>query len=196
MYFFTADQHYAHRNIIKYCNRPYKDENEMDEDMIAKHNEVVKKGDTVINAGDFCWLKSYKSDTYERGVYKSIRGNDAHSYISRLNGRQIFLRGDHDKWISARASHFHDIWSKMMDKKRDEFLVVCHYAMHTWARSHYNSWHLYGHSHHDLNLPGKRHCISVDNTNFYPLSFDQVREIMMKKEDNPNFIKPEDRNHV
>ncbi len=184
MHFFTADQHYGHKNIIEYCNRPFKDENEMDEEQIAKHNEVVGKNDTVINAGDFCWLKAYKSNTF----------HDARSYISRLNGHQIFLRGDHDKWMSARASHFHDIWSNMMDKKNDEFLVVCHYAMHTWARSHYNSWHLYAHSHKDLNLPGKRHCISVENTNYYPLSFDQIKEIMAKKEDNPNFIKPADRN--
>ncbi|KKN45488.1 hypothetical protein LCGC14_0682370 [marine sediment metagenome] len=184
MYFFTADQHYGHGRIIEHCDRPYKNENEMDEDMIAKHNEVVGKDDTVINAGDFCWFKQYAARN---------SNDNAYSYISRLNGRQIFLRGDHDKWMSARASHFHDIWSNMMDKKNDEFLVVCHYAMHTWARSHYNSWHLYAHSHKDLNLPGKRHCISVDNTNFFPLSFDQVKEIMARKDDNPNFIKPEDR---
>jgi len=45
-----------------------------------------------------------------------------------------------------------------------------------------------------MGLSGKRHCISVENTNYYPLSFDQIKEIMENKPDNPNFIKPEDRN--
>ncbi len=176
MYFFVGDEHYAHQNIIKYCGRPFKDKQEMGEAMIAKHNEVVSDGDTVIHAGDFTMIKSYRS------VYEN--------YIRRLNGKHVFLKGSHDNWMKARADHFHEIWEKNI---YGQYIVVCHYTMHVWARSHYNSWHLYGHSHHDLGLPGKRHCISVENTNYYPLSFDQIKEIMAGKDDNPNFIKPEDR---
>jgi len=176
MYFFTADEHYGHSNIIRFSNRPFKDIMEMDEALINNNNSVVKERDIVIHAGDFCWFKRYSDD----------RSNDcAVSYINRLNGNHVFLKGSHDYWLPRGRSM--QIWEKKLERN---YIVVCHYAMHTWARSHYNSWHLYAHSHRDLGLPGKRHCISVDNTDFFPLSFDQIKEIMKDKQDNPNFIKP------
>jgi calcineurin-like phosphoesterase family protein len=180
MYFFTADEHYHHSNIIKYQNRPFRDIIEHDEKMISNSNEVVGTNDTVIHAGDFCWFKKYIDHNSH---------DDAYSYIRRLNGNHVFLEGDHDKWMKG-VNRRQQIWRKIIDK---QYIVVCHYALHTWPRSHYNSWHLYGHTHHDLNLPGKRHCISVENTNYYPLSFDQIKEIMSRKDNNPNYIKPEDR---
>ncbi len=177
MYFFTADEHYGHTKIIIYQNRPFKDITEHDDTMIANLNSVVTANDTVVHAGDTFWAKDYRT---------------AQNYTRRLKGNHIFLKGSHDKWLPRDKSM--QIWEKYFGK--DIYLVVCHYAMHAWARSHYNSLHLYGHSHRDLELPGKRHCISVENTNYYPLSFDQVKEIMAGKDDNPNFIKPEDRNNA
>lgn len=182
MYFFIADEHYGHANVIGFNDRPFADVEEMDEALIANHNSIVRKGDRVIHAGDTCWYKRY----YD----KNPNNKDVASYINRLNGTHVFLKGSHDYWMPKNKSV--QIWEKMID---GHYLVVCHYAMHTWARSHFNSWHLYAHSHKDLKLSGKRHCISVENTNFFPLSFDQVKEIMIDKSDNPNFIKPEDRNH-
>ena len=75
--FFTADTHFGHANIIKYCNRPFKDVDEMNEAIIANWNNVVKEGDTVYHLGDF-----------------SFRG--FHRYKNRLNGNIILLQGNHD----------------------------------------------------------------------------------------------------
>ena len=33
---------------------------------------------------------------------------------------------------------------------KPQLVVLCHYAMRVWDRSHYGSWHLYGHSHGNL----------------------------------------------
>lgn len=183
MYFIIGDEHYyhggksGHDGIIKYCNRPFDDVEEMNEVQIENNNSVVKKGDIVIHAGDFTLLKDRKK------IQKDL--------IDRLNGTHIFLKGSHDYWMPKNRSL--QRWEGTID---GYYVVVDHYAMHTWARSHYNSWHLYAHSHRDLGLPGKRHCVSADNTDFFPLSFDQVKEIMQNKPDNPNFIKPEDRHNV
>ena len=181
MYFFTADEHYGHAKMIKYQNRPFRNVFEMDEAIIENHNSVVRSGDTVVHAGDFCWFKKY---------YTQNSNDNVVSYINRLNGNHIFLKGSHDYWLPRNKSM--QIWEKEFEKRI--YLVVCHYAMHAWARSHYNSWHLYGHSHKDLNLTGKRHCISVENTDYFPVSFEEIKVIMEAKGDNPNYIPPEKRN--
>ena len=170
MIFFTADQHYAHRNIIKYCNRPYSSIQEMDEALIFNHNSVVGEKDTVIHAGDFTLMK--KREDVQR------------KYVRRLNGKHIFLNGSHDYWLAGWGMN--QIWEKSIDRK---YVVVCHYAMRTWARSHYNSFQLYGHSHGKLEPVGKQWDIGVDNNNYFPISWLDVLRIMNDRPDNPNLIR-------
>ncbi len=52
--FFTSDTHFNHANIIRFCNRPFKDVEQMNEVMIANWNNVIGKDDTVFHLGDFC----------------------------------------------------------------------------------------------------------------------------------------------
>jgi calcineurin-like phosphoesterase family protein len=88
--------------------------------------------------------------------------------------------------ISSVKSTGHEIWEKTIN---DQHIVVCHYAMRTWGRSHFNSWQLYGHSHGTLEGHGKQMDIGVDTNHFYPYSFDEIKRIMNKKEDNLNYLK-------
>ena len=166
-YFFTADTHFNHKNIIKYCNRPFSSVEEMDNELIKRHNEVVKKNDTVIHAGDFSLINNK---------------NRVQEYINQLNGNHVFLKGSHDYWLSK--NHI-TIYQK---KIYNEYIVVCHYAMRVWHKSHFNSWQLYGHSHGTLKPVGKQLDIGVDNNNYYPFSFDEISEIMKKSNNNFNYI--------
>ena len=170
-YFWTADEHYGHKRIIEYCNRPWIDVNDMDEEIIKRHNEVVKKIDTVIHVGDFTLTK------------KDV----AEKYIKRLNGRHWFLRGSHDYWLKKGTM---TRWER---KVQGQYIVADHYAMRVWARSHYNSWQVHGHSHGGLEPSGKQHDVGVDNNNFYPVSFDQLVEIMKNRPDNFNLVKKDRR---
>lgn len=160
MYFFTSDEHYGHKNIIAYCNRPFSTIEEMDEEIIKRHNEVVSKGDIVIHGGDFSLLNSIKDVTIK--------------YINRLNGIHTFLMGSHDYWLKG-TSRVKQIWEK---KIQDQYIVVCHYSMRTWPRSHYGAWQLYGHSHGKLEPLNGQWDIGVDNNNFYPVSFEKLVNIM------------------
>jgi len=165
MSYFTADEHYDHENIIRYCNRPFKSVIEMQEQLIANHNSVVTKYDITVHAGDLSFTEEC-----------------AKKIIPRLNGNHIFVVGSHDKWLKNNTRQ---IWEKKIEGVH---VVVCHYAMRTWNKSHWNSWQLYGHSHGRLLPEGKQWDIGVDNNKFNPVSFDRLKAIMAERPDNFNLI--------
>lgn len=76
---FTSDLHYGHRNVIPYCNRPYKDLDEMHPALIESWNSVVKEGDIVYVLGDFSLNKKYCPEI-----------------LPKLNGSKILVSGNHD----------------------------------------------------------------------------------------------------
>jgi len=80
---------------------------------------------------------------------------------------------------------YHEIWEKTIE---GQHIVVCHYAMRTWGKSHWNSWQLHGHSHGMLESIGKQYDVGVDCNDFYPVSFDKIKIIMESKQDNMNYI--------
>ena len=166
MIFFTADEHYGHTNIIKYCDRPFKTVEEMNAELIRRHNEVVSDGDDVIHCGDFMWGKPQDGKPINPGWY-----------TPQLNGNHIFIRGSHDKWMTPSHGEFRYLFEQMVE---DKYVVACHYAMRVWPRKHYGAWHVYGHSHGSLPSFGKSYDVGVDNNDFYPVSFDQLKEIMEK----------------
>lgn len=172
MFYFTADEHYGHwrnpeKNIIRYCNRPFGNIEEHDVEIIRRHNLVVQKDDVVVHVGDFCWANTK---------------DQASKYIKQLNGNHIFLKGCHDHWLPNSAKY---MWRKRIE---GFLVVVCHYAMRTWACSHYNSWQLYAHSHGRLDSIGKQWDIGVDNNDFFPNSFEKIKSIMASRPDNFNCI--------
>ncbi len=170
MYWFTADEHFSHPNIREYCNRPFCSVIEMNEEIIKRHNEVVGKDDIVIHAGDFTLKPTYR---------------EAKVFIDQLKGSHIFLEGSHDRWLPKTACQ---IWQKTIE---GQHIVVCHYAMRVWPKSHYGSFCCYGHSHGKLVPIGKSWDVGVDNNKFYPVSFDQLKVVMDKQPNNFNLIKNE-----
>ena len=52
MNYFTADPHFGHENVIKYCNRPFKNMPQMNKEIIENINQVVKDEDHLYILGD------------------------------------------------------------------------------------------------------------------------------------------------
>ena len=169
MYFFTSDEHYGHDRVFIVQQRGFDNIKDHDETLISNHNSIVSENDIVVHAGDFTLMKPREK----------VHGR----YVRRLNGTHIFLKGSHDYWLKGWDTP--QIWEKMIDK---QFVVVCHYCMRTWARSHYNSWQLYGHSHGRLDPIGKQWDVGVDNNFLHPVPWTELVKIMASRDNNPNLI--------
>ncbi len=170
---FTADTHFGHANIIRYCKRPCASVTEMDDMLIENWNQVVRPGDYMYHLGDF-----------------AMGGRDqAAHYFSRLNGVISIVPGGHDKrWLRkgeyrSKSGHPVTILSPLHTLKlsipgiaQHQMVVLCHYAMRVWDRSHYGSWHLYGHSHGNLPPLQNSLDVGVDCWDYYPLSLMRVAE--------------------
>lgn len=181
--FFTGDTHFGHTNIIKYCNRPFKDAKEMDNELVTRWNRVVPaKGATVIHLGD---------------VFLCPRAR-AESLLEQLNGTIYWIPGNHDKvaWSIntvtsfVRCSPLTELY--VNHRGKDQMIVCCHYALRTWSRAHHGSWHLYGHSHGGLKddmgklMEDNPYTLSmdvgVDCNNFQPFSFQDIKAVMSKRQ--------------
>jgi calcineurin-like phosphoesterase family protein len=157
--FFTADHHFNHKNIIKYSNRPFKDEEEMNHNLISNWNSRIKVGDTVYHLGD-------------------VGFGNLENILKILNGEIILIRGTHDKSALEHPKRFRSIHSLLDLKIEDQDITLCHYAMRTWRKSHYGAWHLFGHSHGSLPAYGASFDVGVDCWNFYPVSFKEIKDKM------------------
>ena len=170
--FFTADTHFGHKNILLHCKRPFKDVEQMDRTLIRNWNDLVSVNDVVYHLGDFAW-KNMKA------------------YRSQLFGEIHLIKGSHDKDKGCLEKCFASVSDIKEITIEKDLVVLCHYAMRTWRASHYNSIQLYAHSHGRLKPEGKQWDVGVDNNNFRPISWEEVKRIMDKQPDNFNYSKRE-----
>ena len=147
--------------------------------LIENHNQVVKDEDIVIHGGDF----SLGSLPATIDVLKRLKGN--HIIIKGSHDKtimRIIRKGDHENLVKYGG----EIYELNIGNIH---IVVCHYAMRTWPRSHWNSWNLFAHSHGRLEPVGKQWDIGVDNNDYKPISFDQLKEIMDNRPDNESYLR-------
>lgn len=166
--YFSADWHLDHANVIKYDNRPFKNVEEMNKTIIDNYNSIVKPNDNFYFLGDFCF---------------NMR--NAESHLEKLNGNLFFIRGNHDKKDMIRLYQKYGTYlgEQKKIKVQGQEIVLNHYGMRVWDKSHHGTWALYGHSHGSLpDDPNSRSfdvgCMLFD---YKPLEFAQVKEIMARK---------------
>lgn len=107
---FTSDNHFWHYNVIKYCNRPFRSQSEIDQNivleesvikmneaMIAAWNKVVQPEDIVYHLGDFAMAAQAVKVSLPRlnGEIHLILGNHDFPHPAHQKGRKPDLR---EKW--------------------------------------------------------------------------------------------------
>lgn len=170
--FFTSDHHFNHKSILSLSNRPFSTPEEMYDEMIVRWNKLIKPKDEVFHLGDFCF---------------SNKIEDASKYLSYLNGKIFIIKGNHDNWIKSGVSEINlknkkafIIESQKEIRINGVITVLSHYPMRTWNKSHYGSYHLYGHEHGNIPSYGFSMDVGVDTNNFYPYSEEEIIEIISK----------------
>ena len=181
--FFTSDLHFGHKNILNFCKRPWETTEEMDEALIANWNSVVPKGGIVFDLGDFAFAPNSR--------WKEI--------LSRLNGEHYLILGNHD--ITRYPGHqvmelFAGVYQQLHLKIENKHVILNHYPFLCYGGSYRNpenaTIQLYGHVHSGPNANGKdierlkrlfpyQYDVGVDNNNYTPVSWKQVKEIINKQ---------------
>ena len=170
MIYFTSDLHFYHEKIIRHCNRPFSDAQEMNEKLIQNWNSVVTLTDEVYILGDV-----------------TMKGPEqAFAVLSRLSGKKYLIRGNHDyfvdkgdwqkySWLFEWVKDYHEL-----NFKNQKF-VLFHYPIAEWNGFFRGAIHLHGHQHNfaAYNLQQKqaglrRYDVGVDANNFSPVSLEAI----------------------
>jgi calcineurin-like phosphoesterase family protein len=197
--YFSSDWHLDHVNIIRYCDRPFKDVDEMNAAIIDNCNELVGEDDTLILLGD------HALGRYPDSILK-LRALRA--------GVLILAPGNHDRWSLAyrqpneeRREYHREQVDLMLRPHFKEVVVMRDQAPSAWgygrgkaghprcAMSHYpysgdsgdKDRHvglrpldeglplLHGHVHEKWQLNGRQMNVGVDVWDFKPVSEHAIR---------------------
>lgn len=171
-YFFTADLHFDHSNIMRHCNRPFNSVEDMNIELIDQWNQTVHGRDIIVVAGDFTLHSDYDNVRYR--------------FIRHLAGNIIWVKGNHDWWMK-KAKIYRHIWHKMLPDLH-QGVAVSHYPMRTWKNSSHGWWNLHGHSHGTLPPLHNQLDIGVDSAavllgKYRPFAFDEVKQFIKLREE-------------
>jgi calcineurin-like phosphoesterase family protein len=171
MIYFTSDLHLYHKNILEFCkdSRPFNDLDAMHESLRNHWNGLVNSDDTVYILGDVSF----------GDIQQTIK------YLDSLNGKKILIYGNHDHKIRRNDHNIQDCFDGCFDMLEitidKKLYVLNHYPMVVWNRSHYGSYHLYGHCHGQYEHDGKALDVGLDANDFKLCSLNDVRNVLMIK---------------
>ncbi len=152
--FLVADLHLDHKNIIKYCHRPFRSVQSMNRRLISNWNRTIGKNDTVYFLGDLAFGRGSRGTDY---------------WYRKLNGRIIFIRGNHDRSKNIKFHHH-----KYVKFGGISFLLV-HNPFE--VPNSWKGWVIHGHKHNNhprypfINKKSKRINISCEYTKYKPVTF-------------------------
>ena len=188
--FVISDTHFGHTNSwekFKLPNgdplRPFTSTEEMDEAMVERWNAKVRPGDTVYHLGDVVINK------------KSLH------HVKRLNGKKRLVRGNHDIF---KDQDYRDVGFDSLYGVRvfvDQF-ILSHIPLHPDCVTDRFRVNVHGHLHANevmrtrkvggefaeglgiteiTEVDPRYLCVSVEHTNYEPLSFEEVEARIQKR---------------
>ena len=181
--FFTSDTHWGHVNILEFCNRPYKNVEEMNYRLIDNWNKKVPADGLVFHLGDFAW-GGYP-------FWKNIR--------DQLNGKIILIKGNHDeKNLTATGAQelFEHVAYQMKIRVEGRAIYLNHNPFLCYGGTYRDPkglvYQAFGHVHSGPGAKGldverlgvlfpTQYDVGVDNNNYEPISWAEFNEKIGKQ---------------
>lgn len=173
--FYISDTHFSHANIIRYCDRPFRDTDEMDELLIQRWNEVVKPSDHVWHLGDL---------TMHRQI-----GQIKYRVLDRLNGHKRLILGNHDM---DTIEHYAQWFEKIKGCHVHDNILFTHIPVHPESLGRFRA-NVHGHIHNHVYPAAEKYKwvngvqdktrpytipyvnVCVEHTNYRPISLEELR---------------------
>jgi len=159
--FIISDTHFDHKNIIDYCDRPFKDVHDMEKTLIENWNSVVRQDDVVFHLGDF--------DLFSKNKVREIS--------QQLNGKIILIKGNHDNYGNTFYNEvLHDFIPYPIIL--DDFFILSHHPL--FMNKHMPYVNIHGHLHNtvhrDFETGPKHFNVCVEYTDYKPVDFDELKK--------------------
>jgi calcineurin-like phosphoesterase family protein len=176
-----ADYHFGHTNILKFQaeTRPgYANIDEMNEDIIRRHNAIVNDEDTTYIVGDVSFAKPEATM----------------QFLRRMNGYKILIHGNHDerlldspqwkldKGISGVVDDY--IYHEFDHGSGKDQLKIClfHFPIEEWNKCHRGSIHFFGHQHGNGQVSKfRKKDVGIDTNELFPYNLDDLINEMKKR---------------
>lgn len=157
--FAIGDTHFKHTNILKFLHndkplRPFSSIEEMEQTIEDNWNKVVTPRDKVYHVGDVAFHKS--------GL----------SILNRLNGKKRLVRGNHDLFRTLEYLKYFD---EVYGVRQLSGIWLTHCPMHiTGVEQERVKLNVHGHLHANVIDHPKYVNVCVENTNYTPVSLEQL----------------------
>ncbi|EJM99988.1 hypothetical protein [Phyllobacterium sp. YR531] len=160
---YSADPHFGHENIIRFCQRPFRSVHEMDAAILANYAKHIGPRDDFWIIGDL----SHGRQTDKAGYLKSL--------FEQVPGRKHLVVGNHDN-RQIKALGWASVQELIEIKDGEQSLTLCHYPMITWNHARRGALQLFGHVHQ--HWQGSRNSINVgvDVWNFMAVQIASIRQ--------------------
>ncbi len=169
MIYFISDTHFGHENVIRFCDRPFGNANEMNEALINNWNSKVKGHDTVYILGDMFF-----------------RCENVEEVLLQLKGKKHLIVGNHDSsWMNKvdLNKYFLSVNNMLETTDGIRAITLCHYPMLTWKHQ-MRSFMIHGHIHNNTNADYFPLIVARDNVlnagveinGYAPVTFEELVE--------------------
>jgi len=175
--FVVSDLHFGHLNIIKYCNRPFANPMVMNSALVGNWNSVVTYDDTVYFLGDFS-MGNRHSIFHDRCLFDGL-----------IAKKIIMITGNHDRNFAHYDKNGMRLGKvKNLEQVTDYWTKVGFHEVHTEPIVLYDKLilsheplpdpgkyiNIHGHL-HDKNMEGGNYLnVSVEQTNYFPISLEAI----------------------
>lgn len=174
--YYVSDYHFFHELALKRSRSDcFNSIEEMNEEIIKRHNEKVNEDDDIYILGDIIVCE------------ESELKDKLESTVGKLKGNLHLILGNHDYKFRENKDflkYFKSVDELRLIRDHNKWVQLCHYPILLWYRKNKGAYHIFGHMHNDSCTKEFHHikkennifncCVEINN--FEPCTLDELIE--------------------